>query len=114
MTHSSSRRDALVRVIEALHAEIAALNYAVELRSWMAAPDPEQQRLRGIALYSLRAAERGSRRSPPTCMPFTPWSQPDVSADDLPLMTSPLPRRKENGFPLVFESKMEPFISLPT
>src|SRR3954449_106388 len=34
--------------------EIASLNYAVELRSWMAAPDPEQQRLRDIALDSLR------------------------------------------------------------
>src|SRR3954452_10036938 len=39
--------------------EIAALNYAVELRSWMAAPDPEQVRLREIALDSLRAEERG-------------------------------------------------------
>jgi hypothetical protein len=34
--------------------EIAGLNYAVELRSWMAAPDPEQRRLRDIALDSLR------------------------------------------------------------
>ena len=34
--------------------EIAGLNYAVELRSWMAAPDPEQVRLRDIALDSLR------------------------------------------------------------
>src|SRR3954471_4708377 len=39
--------------------EIASLNYAVELRSWMAPPDPEQVRLRDIALDSLRAAERG-------------------------------------------------------
>jgi hypothetical protein len=39
--------------------EIAGLNYAVELRSWMAAPDPDQLRLRDIALDSLRAAERG-------------------------------------------------------
>src|SRR4051812_39200678 len=39
--------------------EIAGLNHAIELRSWMAAPDPEQQRLRDIALDSLRAAERG-------------------------------------------------------
>ena len=39
--------------------EIAALNYAIELRSWMAAPDPEQVRLREIALDSLRAADRG-------------------------------------------------------
>ena len=29
--------------------EIAALNYAIELRSWMAAPDPDQVRLREIA-----------------------------------------------------------------
>src|SRR5688572_17828900 len=39
--------------------EIAGLNYAVELRSWMAAPDPEQVRLRDIALDSLRAEEHG-------------------------------------------------------
>ena len=39
--------------------EIAGLNYAIELRSWMAAPDPEQVRLREIALDSLRAQERG-------------------------------------------------------
>jgi len=29
-------------------------------------------------------------------------------------MTSPLPRRNENGLPLVLESKTEPFWSLPT
>ncbi|GEO43317.1 hypothetical protein SAE02_74650 [Skermanella aerolata] len=34
--------------------EIAGLNHAVELRSWMATPDPEQQYLRDIALDSLR------------------------------------------------------------
>lgn len=34
--------------------EIAGLNYAVELRSWMTAPDPEQVRLRDSALDSLR------------------------------------------------------------
>ena len=39
--------------------EIAGLNYAIELRSWMAAPDPEQVRLREIALDSLRAEDRG-------------------------------------------------------
>src|SRR3954471_3426929 len=39
--------------------EIANLNYAVELRSWMAAPDPEQQRLRDIALDSLQDCEGG-------------------------------------------------------
>src|SRR3954466_4573396 len=39
--------------------EIAALNHAIELRSWMAAPDPEQVRLRDIALDSLRATVRG-------------------------------------------------------
>jgi hypothetical protein len=38
--------------------EIAGLNYAIELRSWMAAPDPEQVRLREIALDSLRAEDR--------------------------------------------------------
>ena len=39
--------------------EIAGLNYAIDLRSWMAAPDPEQVRLRDIALDSLRAEDRG-------------------------------------------------------
>jgi hypothetical protein len=39
--------------------EIAGLNYAIDLRSWMAAPDPEQVRLREIALDSLRAQDRG-------------------------------------------------------
>ncbi|UEM24326.1 hypothetical protein JL100_032380 (plasmid) [Skermanella mucosa] len=39
--------------------EIAGLNHAVELRSWMAAPDPDQVRLRDIALDSLRAGESG-------------------------------------------------------
>ena len=39
--------------------EIAGLNHAIALRSWMAAPDPEQVRLRDIALDSLRAGERG-------------------------------------------------------
>ena len=34
--------------------EIAGLNHAIELRSWMAAPDAEQQRLRDVALDSLR------------------------------------------------------------
>ena len=45
--------------------EIAGLNYAIELRSWMAAPDPEQVRLRDIALDSLRAQDAASRCSPP-------------------------------------------------
>jgi hypothetical protein len=39
--------------------EIAGLNHAIELRSWMAAPDPDQARLRDIALDSLRSGERG-------------------------------------------------------
>jgi hypothetical protein len=39
--------------------EIAGLNYAIDLRSWMAAPDPEQVRLREIALDSLQAEDRG-------------------------------------------------------
>src|SRR4051812_36305880 len=39
--------------------EIAGLNHAVELRSWMAAPDPEQAGLRCAALDSLRAWGRG-------------------------------------------------------
>ena len=48
--------------------EIAGLNYAIDLRSWMAAPDPEQVRLREIALDSLRAAgprPAGARRRGP-------------------------------------------------
>jgi hypothetical protein len=39
--------------------EIASLNYAVELRSWMAAPDAGQSVLRDAALDSLRAGGRG-------------------------------------------------------
>src|SRR3954447_6193283 len=39
--------------------EIAGLNYAVELRSWMAAPDPHQESLRAAALDSLRACGQG-------------------------------------------------------
>src|SRR4051812_46481190 len=39
--------------------EIAALNYAVELRSWMASPDTGQSALPDAALDSLRAGGRG-------------------------------------------------------
>ena len=39
--------------------EIAGLNYAIELRSWMAAPDAGQSALRDAALDSLRACGRG-------------------------------------------------------
>jgi hypothetical protein len=39
--------------------EITSLNYAIELRSWMAAPDAEQSALRDAALDSLRAGGRG-------------------------------------------------------
>ena len=39
--------------------EIAALNHAIELRSWMAAPDAGQSALREAALDSLRACGRG-------------------------------------------------------
>jgi len=43
--------------------------------------------------------------SPPTAMPFNPWSQP--------LMTSPRPRTKENGEPAVLESNCFPLVNLP-
>src|SRR4051812_26531231 len=39
--------------------EIAGLNHAIELRSWMAAPDAGQSALREAALDSLRACGRG-------------------------------------------------------
>ena len=39
--------------------EIAALNHAIELRSWMAASDAGQSTLRDAALDSLRAGGRG-------------------------------------------------------
>src|SRR4051812_23596810 len=39
--------------------EIATLNHAIELRSWMAAPDAEQSVLRDAALESLRTCGRG-------------------------------------------------------
>ena len=67
---SHSRRVDLIRLAAHLHglplrlgdaasmpersSEIAGHNYAVELRSWMATPDPEQRRLRDITLDSLR------------------------------------------------------------
>ena len=37
------------------------MNYALELRSWMAAPDAEQSALRDAALDSLRAGAAASR-----------------------------------------------------
>src|SRR3954452_21879695 len=39
--------------------EIAGLYYAIELRSWMAAPDAGQSALRDAALDSLRGGGRG-------------------------------------------------------
>src|SRR3954467_15281525 len=53
--------------------EIAGLNYAVELRSWMAAPDPEQVRLRDIALDRLRAQERGQPVLAAAAHRMAPW-----------------------------------------
>src|SRR3954452_25612042 len=53
--------------------EIAGLNHAVALRSWMAAPDPEQARLRDIALDSLRAAERGQPALVATAQGMLAW-----------------------------------------
>lgn len=43
--------------------------------------------------------------SPPTAIPFKPWSQP--------LMTSPRPRTKVNGDPAVLESNCFPLVNLP-
>src|SRR4051794_29469988 len=53
--------------------EIANLNYAVELRSWMAAPDPEQQRLRDIALDSLRDRGGGQPALVATAQGMLDW-----------------------------------------
>jgi hypothetical protein len=53
--------------------EIAGLNYAVELRSWMAAPDPEQLRLRDIALDSLRNCGGGQPALVATAQGMLDW-----------------------------------------
>src|SRR3954463_6017832 len=53
--------------------EIASLNYAVELRSWMAVPDPEQQRLRDIALDSLRDCGGGQPALVATAQGMLDW-----------------------------------------
>ena len=53
--------------------EIAGLNYAVELRSWMAAPDAEQQRLRDIALDSLRDCGGGQPALVATAQGMLAW-----------------------------------------
>jgi hypothetical protein len=53
--------------------EIAGLNYAVELRSWMAAPDPEQLRLRDIALDSLRGCGGGQPALVATAQGMLAW-----------------------------------------
>jgi hypothetical protein len=62
--------------------EIAALNYAIELRSWMAAPDPEQVRLRDIALDSLRAEERGQPVLAATARGMLNWLAGDLAPPD--------------------------------
>src|ERR687898_824452 len=53
--------------------EIAGLNYAIELRSWMAAPDPEQARLRDIALDSLRDCGGGQPALVATAQGMLTW-----------------------------------------
>ena len=53
--------------------EIAGLNYAIELRSWMAAPDPDQQRLRDIALDSLRGCGGGQPALVATAQGMLAW-----------------------------------------
>ncbi|QQP93863.1 hypothetical protein IGS68_34665 (plasmid) [Skermanella sp. TT6] len=53
--------------------EIAGLNYAVWLRSWMAAPDPEQQHLRDIALDSLRNCGGGQSALVATAQGMLAW-----------------------------------------
>ncbi|MGF7213179.1 hypothetical protein GGE65_007815 [Skermanella aerolata] len=53
--------------------EIAGLNYAIELRSWMAAPDSEQQRVRDIALDSLRDCRVGQPALVATAQGMLAW-----------------------------------------
>jgi hypothetical protein len=53
--------------------EIAGLNYAIELRSWMAAPDPVQLRLRDIALDSLRDCGGGQPALVATAQGMLDW-----------------------------------------
>src|SRR3954452_1061555 len=53
--------------------EIAGLNHAVALRSWMAAPDPEQARLRDIALDSLRDRGGGQPALVATAQGMLDW-----------------------------------------
>src|SRR3954470_10515645 len=62
--------------------EIAGLNYAVELRSWMTAPDPEQVRLRDSALDSLRDRGGGQPALVATARGMLAWqgSRPAIRA----------------------------------
>ena len=53
--------------------EIAGLNYAVGLRSWMAAPDPDQLRLRDIALDSLQVCGGGQPALVATAQGMLAW-----------------------------------------
>src|SRR3954465_2889971 len=53
--------------------EIAGLTYAIELRSWMAAPDLEQARLRDIALDSLRDCGGGQPALVATAQGMLDW-----------------------------------------
>src|SRR4051812_19975806 len=69
--------------------EIAGLNYAVELRSWMAAPDPEQARLRDIALNSLRDCGGGQPALVATAHGMLDWLAGHGSR---PAIRAPLPR----------------------
>src|SRR3954463_686603 len=53
--------------------EIAGLNYAIDLRSWMAAPDPHHGRLRGIALDSRRTGGGGRPALVATAQGMLDW-----------------------------------------
>ena len=49
--------------------EIAGLNYAVELRSWMAVPDPEQVRLRDFGRRCRSLSSRLCKSADPPSVP---------------------------------------------
>src|SRR3954466_11230903 len=72
--------------------EIAGLNYAVELRSWMAAPDAEQQRLRDIALDSLRNCGGGQPALVATAQGMLDWLAGQSSRPAIPTPAPLYPR----------------------
>src|SRR3954466_9025617 len=72
--------------------EIAGLNYAVELRSWMTAPDPEQVRLREIALDSLQDCEGGQPALVATAQGMLDWLAGQSSRPAIPTPAPLYPR----------------------